>query len=239
SSTEAEFKFARVILDPRESGGGEAPLSTAFVTGGAIAKPNDRNEGSFTTLQFNSDKVEFGFDADYCIAAAIIVSRKNEDDTWLRSSAQMTANQSSSERFYSLQYCLDAIEQGGIQTESSRYLNNAGVGNGVAEPATPFTVNSIKINNVSKSVPLNNESYVGAMQVTINSVTGTGDNDGSNVLKVYDGSTQVGTDMAIAVDGTVTGGTITVPGTTKTYTIKMYNGAALKQTLGTIQLGGE
>lgn len=238
-SGEAEFKFARVILDPREAGGGEAPLSTAFVTGGAITKPNDRNEGSFTTLQFNSDKVEFGFDASYCIAAAIIVSRKNEDDSWLRSSAQMTANESSSERTYSLQYCLDAIEQGGIQTASTRYLNNAGVGNGVAAPATPFSVNTIKINNQDKAVPMTNVSFAGSPSVTIASVAGTGDNDGSYVLKVFDNNTQVGSDMAIAVDGAVTGGTITPPAQEKTYTIKMYSGSALKQTLGTIVVGGE
>lgn len=239
SNSEAEFKFARVILDPRETGGGEAPLSTVFVTGGAIAKPNDRNEGTFSTLQFNTDKVEFGFDADYCVAAAIIVSRKNEDDTWLRSSAQMTANESSSERTYSLQYCLDAIEQGGIQTASSRYLNNAGVGNGVAEPATPFSVNSISINHENKSVPMTNVSYVGVFSVGVDSVSGTGDNDGSYVLKVFDGATQVGTDMPIAADGTVSNGTITPPQQEKTYTIKMYSGSALKQTLGTIVVGGE
>ena len=239
ASSEAEFKFARVILDPRESDGSEAALSTAFITGNAITKPNDRNEGTFTTLQFNTNKVEFGFDADYCVAAAIIVSRKNADDTWLRSSTQMTANESSSERTYSLQYCLDAIANGGITTESERYLNNAGVGTAVATPVAPFHATRVKILNNWKNVPLNDENYGDTFGLSITNIEGTGTNDGTFSLRIMKGETQVGTDHAIDAEGAITGATLSPGATSEQYTLLLVKGGAVKQSLGTILYGGE
>ena len=239
ASGEAEFKFARVILDPRESDGSEAALSTAFVTGSAITKPNDRNEGTFTTLQFNTNKVEFGFDADYCVAAAIIVSRKDADDIWLRSSAQMTANESSSERTYSLQYCLDAIANGGITTESERYLNNAGVGTAVATPISPFHATRIKALNAWENVPLNDKNYGDAFGLSFSNIEGTGTNDGSYSLRIMKGDTQVGTDHAISVEGVITGATPTQGATSEQYQLLLIQGGAVKQNLGTFLYGGE
>ncbi|MBO7618539.1 MAG: hypothetical protein J6T22_15235 [Bacteroidales bacterium] len=237
SSTPNEFVFARVILDPRESDGSEAPLSTAFITDGAITKPNDRNEGTFTVLNFADGKVNFGFDADYCVAAAIIVSRKNSDDTWLRSSAQMTANESSSERYYSLQYCLDAIANGGITTESERYLNNAGVGTAVATPVAPFHATRIMLYNAWKNVPLNDENYEDVMGLAATNIEGTGTNDGSFALRVMKDGSQVGTDHAIGVDGAITGATFTMGATVEQYTLLLVQGGEVKQNLGTILYG--
>ena len=237
ASGDLEFKYVRVILDPRETNGGEAPLSTAFVTVNAITKPNDRNEGSFGTLTFASDAVSFGFGSSFLRAAAVIVSRKNEDDTWMRSDAKLVFNTSSSEQTYSLQYCLDAFVNGGITLESKRYLNNAGVGTAVATPTQAFTASRVKIANGWKNVPLNNEQYLGVMGLAIQQIEGTGDLDDTYTIKLFEGASQVGTDMTVAVDGTVSNGSISEPATEKTYTVKLYKGEALKQTLGTIVVG--
>ena len=129
SAQNVGFKFVRVILDPRNADGSEAPLSTAFATDNKIVLPSSRNEGDFTSLSYTNGKLSFGFSDDYMFAGAVIVSRETSEGVWERSTTYMTANPSSSERYYSLGYALTLFEQGGILTDSDRYLNNAGVGN--------------------------------------------------------------------------------------------------------------
>lgn len=120
------FAYARVILDPRDENDEQLPLSTTLIQDNAIVSPNKRNEGSFATLAFDTDHVNFGFGATYMVGGAIIVSRKKEDESWERSDATIIANSSSSEQVYSLGYALELLETGGIGVESNRYLNNAG-----------------------------------------------------------------------------------------------------------------
>ena len=122
------FAFARVILDPRDENDQQLPMSTAFIGADGIEAPNKRNEGEFVTLAFDTDHVNFGFAGTYAytMSSAIIVSRKGEDDSWQRSDATLVAKELSAEKVYSLGYALELLETGGIGTESSRYLNNAG-----------------------------------------------------------------------------------------------------------------
>lgn len=121
------FKFARIILDPTDAAGEQLPLSTNFLNGSAVNAPNPRNEGtiSFTTA---ANGLSFNFGDTYMFAAAVIVSRKGENETWQRSEATLVANPSSSELVYSLQNALDASNTNGIDTPNSRYLNNSGNG---------------------------------------------------------------------------------------------------------------
>lgn len=137
-----KFNFSRVILDPRESDGSAAPLSTAFIgKNNDIVKPSFRNEGSFKTLTFDGDNgnVIFSIKDDNVDAAAVIASRKVNND-WLRSKAMLVLGTDSleAEDSISLQEALDLAIQGTeIYTDSQRYLNNAGVGGPQEETPAP------------------------------------------------------------------------------------------------------
>lgn len=136
-----QFNFCRVILDPRESDGSAAPLSTAFIgENNNVVKPSFRNEGSFANLSFReTGTVGFAIKYDFgVVAAAVIVSRKVNND-WLRSKAMLVVNtQGLEDDDISLQEALDLAIQGTeIYTDSQRYLNNAGVGGPQEETPTP------------------------------------------------------------------------------------------------------
>lgn len=192
------FKFARVILDPKENDGTDAPLSTAFVADGAFVKPNQLNEGALGAISYGTGYVTFGEASGWLRAAAVIVSRKGEGDVWQRSTTYLAMNESSADVMYSLQYCLDLFASGGITTENPRYLNNANNGGGM--PATPQPVTPLTITKVSKNgtnfvaVPANFEQ--------ITKVQFTGTLTAEDVLKRYDGTTLEGT-YTIAEDGSV------------------------------------
>lgn len=135
------FYFARVILDPVDANGVQLPLSTAFI--GAennIVSPNPRNEGVFSSLTFADSKISFGFSTKSMTGAAVIVSRKNNDGSWLRSNASMTIRWENLAGFlYSMQECLDMFAAGGFDTINDRYLNNAGKGAIAGQGGNTFT----------------------------------------------------------------------------------------------------
>lgn len=122
----AEFFFARVILDPRNSDGTEAPLSTAFIDSGAIALPNPRNEGTFNTLTFDTNKITYGFNRRPMLDSGVIVSRRDASGQWMRSDCTLTFDDANIIMFNSLGECLSMLESEGIQTAGNRYLNQAG-----------------------------------------------------------------------------------------------------------------
>lgn len=159
------FKFVRVILDPREANGDEAPLSTAFITDGAITKPSPKNEGTLSDLAFTTDHVSFGFGSDYLRGAAIIVSRKGDDGNWLRSNATLVANPSSSALVYDLQRCLDLFAEGGLDVTNPRYLNNSGVSSARTQPAriASATINGAAIQR--GGTVANSDAYSGTIVV--------------------------------------------------------------------------
>lgn len=133
SAATLQFSYARVIIDPTNNNGETLPLSTALVTDGAITSPSARNEGTFASLAFDTDKLLFGFPGTYLVCAAVIVSRKKADGTWLRSNASMKKNESTEEGMNSLEDCLNALVNSGITTPSEIYLNNAGVTSSAAD----------------------------------------------------------------------------------------------------------
>lgn len=133
------FAFARVILDPRQADGTEAPLSTTLVSDGSVNLPSPRNEGSFLSLVFNQQTgVAFRLGTNLA-GAGIIVSRQTQDGNWRRSDCRLAVR--NIENGYMLSECLDMAATSSFSAESDRYLNNAGtsayVGSGSAQTSEP------------------------------------------------------------------------------------------------------
>lgn len=118
------FKFARVILDPTESDGSAAPLSSEFISNGAIAKPNAKNENNGLIFAFANNAISISVPG-VLAAGAIIASRQKADGTWLRSDATLIASDSGLSVAYSMQDALDLFNAGGIDVVNPLYLNNA------------------------------------------------------------------------------------------------------------------
>jgi hypothetical protein len=125
-------KYARIILDPRNADGSQAPLSSVLIADNAVNLPNSKNEGNFGVLEF-ADGMVFSMKAGAKLCSVgIIVSRQNGED-WQRSKCQMTVSE-------------DAIGDNGVSLSraiyrsthkdtiyiegANQYLDNAGVGGG-------------------------------------------------------------------------------------------------------------
>ncbi|MBR3408320.1 MAG: hypothetical protein IKG86_05725 [Paludibacteraceae bacterium] len=133
----AAFKFARVILDPRESDGTQAELTTPFLNGGSVNKPSSRNEGSDIVFSSTANSLTFDLGANSQFGAAVIVSRQKSDDTWLRSNAAIQLAESIPYALvgaYDMEEALEYTMSGGIDLESERYLNNAVRGRKIVAP---------------------------------------------------------------------------------------------------------
>lgn len=170
------FKFARIILDPTDAAGNQLPLSTNFLDGSAVNAPSPRNEG---TISFSvaANGLSFTFGDTYMFAAAVIVSRKGENETWQRSEATLVANPSSSELVYSLQNALDVSDANGIDTLNSRYLNNSGNGRMAGEGVitTPASIASVLVNTqaVQRGQSVS-PAFAGNIVATVATGTSTG-----------------------------------------------------------------
>lgn len=139
--TNIKFHFARVILDPTDAQGNQAPLTSAFVNDGAINLPSPRNEGSFGSLTGNKD-IQFSVGPSNLVtqAVGVIVSRK-VGETWQRSACQLAIDPANSSLFPSLQQAMDSAA-GTLNVLNNRYLNNAGEGavaNGANAGGLTFT----------------------------------------------------------------------------------------------------
>lgn len=118
------FRYRRVILDPKEDDGTDAPLTTAFVQDGDIVKPNPKNENVGLPIAFNVNAIEVSA-ASYLNAGAIIASRQKEDGTWMRSNSTLILAEDGLLDGYSMQQALDMFNAGGIDTINPMFLNNA------------------------------------------------------------------------------------------------------------------
>lgn len=121
-----KFLYSRVILDPRNTDGTEAEMSEAFILEGAINKPSPRNEGVFQNLTFNNKEIIFNMAVGFTYGGTIIVSRKANDGTWMRSNATIQLDATVASGGTSMQHALDLLVQSGIEGLSELYLNNAG-----------------------------------------------------------------------------------------------------------------
>ena len=128
SDGRAAFKFARVILDPRDADGNELSLDTLFLTGTAINQPNSKNETEDITFNYTNGQLRFYFEQGTSFGAAVIVSRQRTDGTWLRSNTSIVLEDAMPYNLinnYTLQECLDAAAAGSLDLVNARYLNNA------------------------------------------------------------------------------------------------------------------
>lgn len=136
----AAFKFARVILDPRNEDGSQADLSTPFLANGIVNLPSPRNEGADIKLSYASGALAFDLGSNSMYGAAVIVSRQKSDGNWLRSNtsivlaAQVPYELTGS---FDLQAALDYTMAGGIDLQSDLYLNNAVRGKKIVAAPTP------------------------------------------------------------------------------------------------------
>lgn len=192
------FKFARIILDPTDANGNQLPLTTAFLDGTAVNAANPRNEGTIS-LTAAANGLSFTFGDTYMFAAAVIVSRKGENEVWLRSDATLVANPSSSELVYSLQYALDASDANNIDTPNARYLNNSGNGRlaeGDAGEYTPLIGGAVYTSEGSPEITIRRGQSI--------SLIGSGDLDitvgGYNPRKTYKIALQSGDTLSNEVD---------------------------------------
>ena len=117
------FKYCRIILDPKNEDGTDAPSSTAFVANGAINKPNPKNEVNDFTFQTAGETI-MANPGIATINGALIASRKADDGTWLRSNSSMALN-ALTEYGMTPQDALNAFRAGAVDLVNPRFLNNA------------------------------------------------------------------------------------------------------------------
>ena len=204
-----EAKYARIILDPRNSDGTEAALSSAFIDGSHINLPNSKNAGNFGLLTYSNGMV-FNFKADEKVCAVACIVSREVNKEWKRSFAQMVVSEASiAETGISLARAIRLSLDGDSLTlsDGNAYLNNAGVsgnqsqtsGGGSSEEEiegetvtfpnneVAFTANG---SNTSNNVSGGSVAITGPltqMQFAV-SLNGTAAN-----LKVYNGSSEVAT----------------------------------------------
>ena len=168
------FNVCRVILDPRNVDGTPAPMSTAFIEDNAIVKPSFRNEGTFNGL---------------AIAAAGVIASREEDGDWKRSTCVLVTNDTViGDDLCSLEDAVRiSVEGTPIYTDSSRYLNNAGVGGPQSEDAPK-----------SFMVSVNGAPY---MSVNVGQSFNMGDDANSIMIKDY----PTGKTLKAYVDGNEVG----------------------------------
>lgn len=124
----AAFKFARIILDPREADGTQADITTPFLSNGVVNKPSPRNEGSDIVFTTEANKLIFDLGENSQYGAAVIVSRQKSDGSWLRSNSAIQLAENIPYALVGamdMQEAIDYALSGGIELESDRYLNNA------------------------------------------------------------------------------------------------------------------
>ena len=148
----AAFKFARVILDPREQDGTQADISTPFLADGAVNKPSPRNEGADITFSSAANKLIFDLGASSMFGAAVIVSRQKNDGSWLRSNASMQLDATLPYALtgaMDMQEAIDYSYSGSLDLESERYLNNATKGTKIVAPAPTPTPTTPRLTSVT------------------------------------------------------------------------------------------
>lgn len=148
----AAFKFARVILDPREQDGTQADISTPFLAGGSVNKPSPRNEGADIVFSSEANKLIFDLGASSMFGAAVIVSRQKNDGSWLRSNASMQLDTNLPYALtgaMDMQEAIDYSYSGSLDLESERYLNNATKGSKIVAPSPEPTPETPRLTSVT------------------------------------------------------------------------------------------
>lgn len=198
-------KYARIILDPRNADGSQAPLSSALIENNAVNLPNSKNDGNFGVLEFSNGMV-FSMKAGAKVCSVgIIVSRQNGED-WQRSKCQMTVSEDAiGEQGVSLSRAIyRSTHKDTIYIEgANQYLDNAGVsggqstdsGSGEAPAEAPVFDNSVSF--TANGSTFSNSVAGGSVAVTapLTKMVVTGQNLATEMLRVSNSGslTMVGT----------------------------------------------
>lgn len=209
TSGEYVAKYARVILDPRNADGTEAPLSSAFISGSAINLPNSKNAGNFGDLSFSEGMV-FNMKASAKVCAAGIIVSRLDGEEWKRSNCQLVVSEAAlGDNSISLARAITISREkySVYMTDANQYLDNAGVsgsqstdsgeGSDPEEDTTPTVNNTVSINGVSQNVAGGSTTVTGP----ITSMVVTGENLAASNFAVYISGNVAGT-WAVSEDGT-------------------------------------
>ena len=248
----AAFRFARVILDPRESDGTQASLDEPFLADGIVNKPSPRNEGSAISFTTEANKLIFDLGENSMFGAGVIVSREKADGSWLRSNASIALAENIP---YDLVGAMDMQEalyyamSGGIDLESERYLNNAVRGSKIVaspQPVPPVVADPelTALTAGSTNVLPNTGGYRGESDPNIE-FTGT-HLSGSYLVLAADGKSvddplvisEVAAKQKYAFaanTGTIASSAFATPDT-ETYRLYLVKDDAVKQVCGTISI---
>lgn len=185
------FKFARIILDPRNEDGSEAALSSQLFDNGAVNKPNPKNEVADFTFTNTGDLYLISA-GDDTVAGCIIASRQKEDGSWMRSNSNMRVN-SLKVVGMSVAAALSDFRSGGIDVTNPRYLNNAtngggSINGGGGSSSTTFNIIVTSSNSSLGTVSGGGEINRGESVTLTASVTG-----GDGFSGWYEGDTQLST----------------------------------------------
>lgn len=124
--------FARLVLDPVNADGSDAPMTTEIVDSqGRFPCPNRKNEPNFSAFVFAGDRFNFVLGRGGDVAAAgIIVSREGAMGNWLRSNCQLLLDETAfgSDLCSLAEAVAYSYKTPDIDMESELYLNNAGGG---------------------------------------------------------------------------------------------------------------
>lgn len=152
-------RYARIILDPRNTDGSGAAMDSAFIADGSVNLPNFRNAGVFTELAVEDDILAFNTVDGMVIAAGIIVSRKDDKKYWYRSTCKLVISEDNMTDKVSLEAA--ATEESGDLDliNEDAYLNNAGTGGSqgsettvTPSPTTPVINSTAQINGVGQNI---------------------------------------------------------------------------------------
>lgn len=221
----AAFKFARVILDPRETDGTQAELTTPFLSGTSVNKPSPRNEGSDIAFSSAANKLIFDLGASSMFGAAVIVSRQKNDGTWLRSNAAMQLDATLPYALtgaMDMQEAIDYSYSGSLDLESERYLNNATKGTKIVAPAPTPTPTTAKLTSVTvdgTAVTKGAELDKAVGQYTIAGVASGIDPAAASYLFADSGDVEVGDDITITASNGVS---ISSGSASKSFTLENY-----------------
>lgn len=204
----AAFKFARVILDPREDDGTQADLDTPFLADGIVNKPSPRNEGADISFTSAANLLTFDLGANSMFGAAVIVSRQKADGSWLRSNTIIALDPDVPYALVGamdMQEAIDYSYAGGIDLESERYLNNAVRGTKILAPTpSPEPTPPVVLDPVLTTLSAGGRSVLSASDsqlppdATVNvSYAGT-DLNGSSIVLIGGTQKQIGDAVDVA-----------------------------------------
>ena len=236
-----KFNYCRVILDPRNNDGSDAPMDSIFILNGEVAFANWRNEGGFNQMEYSDGEIHFKITNRDVFGSAVIASRQDNEGNWLRSSSVLVSHVANAESGWgnSLE---EAIEESmyGLSVESDRYLNNAGRGaQSLAAAGTP-RIATITIAGVEFAAPKAYQLENGATSVVVNAITANFLRENKTYkLKLFNAAgTQQGADIVLNSSGEIASTTLSMSGQ-QTYTLSFFEGDTKIQDVATFDVDDE